>query len=43
MSYDEIGATLGLGRNHVATLIFRGKQQLRQKLEKGDKKSGLSN
>jgi RNA polymerase sigma-70 factor (ECF subfamily) len=33
MSYDEIGATLGLGRNHVATLIFRGKQQLRQKLE----------
>jgi RNA polymerase sigma-70 factor, ECF subfamily len=33
MSYDEIGAALGLGRNHVATLIFRGKQQLRQKLE----------
>ncbi len=32
MSYDEIAATLGLGRNHVATLIFRGKQQLRQKL-----------
>ena len=32
MSYDEIGATLGLGRNHVATLIFRAKQQLRQKL-----------
>lgn len=34
MSYDEIGATLGLGRNHVATLIFRGKQQLREKLKK---------
>src|SRR5262245_58918059 len=32
MTYDEIGATLGLGRNHVATLIFRAKQQLRQKL-----------
>jgi RNA polymerase sigma-70 factor (ECF subfamily) len=32
MSYDEIAATLGLGRNHVATLIFRGKQQLRKKL-----------
>ena len=29
---DEIAATLGLGRNHVATLIFRGKQQLREKL-----------
>jgi RNA polymerase sigma-70 factor, ECF subfamily len=32
MSYDEIAAVLGLGRNHVATLIFRGKQQLREKL-----------
>jgi len=32
MSYDEIAAALGLGRNHVATLIFRGKQQLREKL-----------
>jgi RNA polymerase sigma-70 factor (ECF subfamily) len=32
MSYDEIAATLGLGRNHVATLIFRGKQYLREKL-----------
>jgi DNA-directed RNA polymerase specialized sigma24 family protein len=32
MSYDEIAATLGLGRNHVATLIYRGKQQLREKL-----------
>jgi RNA polymerase sigma-70 factor (ECF subfamily) len=42
MSYDEIGAVLGLGRNHVATLIFRGKQQLRKKLKEGDDKSGLS-
>jgi RNA polymerase sigma-70 factor, ECF subfamily len=32
MSYDEIAAAMGLGRNHVATLIFRGKQQLREKL-----------
>jgi len=32
MSYDEIGAALGLARNNVATLIFRAKQQLRQKL-----------
>ena len=32
MSYDDIAAALGLGRNHVATLIFRGKQQLREKL-----------
>lgn len=37
MSYDEIAATLGLGRNHVATLIFRGKLLLRQKLEKSSK------
>jgi RNA polymerase sigma-70 factor (ECF subfamily) len=44
MSYDEIAATLGLGRNHVATLIFRGKQQLRQKMEKSGKERqrGLS-
>src|SRR5438067_5849940 len=44
MSYDEIAAALGFGRNHVATLIFRGKQQLRQKLEKSgkEKRSGLS-
>jgi RNA polymerase sigma-70 factor (ECF subfamily) len=32
MSYDEIAAALGLARNNVATLIFRGKQQLREKL-----------
>jgi RNA polymerase sigma-70 factor (ECF subfamily) len=39
MSYDEIAATLGLGRNHVATLIFRGKQQLREKL--GQPRNGV--
>jgi RNA polymerase sigma-70 factor (ECF subfamily) len=38
MSYDEIAAALGLGRNHVATLIFRGKQQLREKLKSGKEK-----
>jgi RNA polymerase sigma-70 factor (ECF subfamily) len=32
MSYDDIADTLGLGRNHVATLIFRGKQRLRERL-----------
>jgi RNA polymerase sigma-70 factor, ECF subfamily len=32
MSYDHIAEALGLGRNHVATLFFRGKQQLRKKL-----------
>jgi len=32
MSYDEIAAALGLGRNHIATLIFRAKQQLREQL-----------
>jgi RNA polymerase sigma-70 factor (ECF subfamily) len=41
LSYDEIARTLGLSRNGVATLIFRAKQQLRQKLEK-EKSSGLS-
>jgi RNA polymerase sigma-70 factor (ECF subfamily) len=30
MSYDEIAAQLGLPRNHVATLILRGKQELRR-------------
>src|SRR5438128_1621337 len=33
LSYDEIAEALGLGRNHVATLLFRGKQQLRLKLQ----------
>ena len=32
LSYDEIGKQLGLQRNHVAALIFRGKQELRRKL-----------
>jgi RNA polymerase sigma-70 factor (ECF subfamily) len=32
LSYDEIAQQLGLQRNHVATLIFRGKQELRRKL-----------
>jgi RNA polymerase sigma-70 factor, ECF subfamily len=32
LSYDEIGQHLGLQRNHVAALIFRGKQELRRKL-----------
>ena len=30
MGYDEIAAQLGLQRNHVATLIFRAKQELRR-------------
>ncbi|HLX76736.1 MAG TPA: sigma-70 family RNA polymerase sigma factor, partial [Terriglobales bacterium] len=32
LSYDEIAAQLGMKRNHVATLIFRAKQELRQTL-----------
>ena len=32
LSYDEIAQQLGLQRNHVATLIFRAKQELRRKL-----------
>jgi len=32
LSYDEIAATLELTRAHVATLIFRAKQELRQAL-----------
>lgn len=32
LSYDEIGSQLGLKRAHVATLIFRAKQELRQRL-----------
>ena len=31
-SYDEIAQQLGLQKNHVATLIFRAKQELRRKL-----------
>jgi RNA polymerase sigma-70 factor (ECF subfamily) len=37
LSYDEIGQQLGLERNHVATLIFRAKQELRRKLAHGSK------
>lgn len=29
LSYDQIAAALGLTRNHVATLIFRAKKELR--------------
>src|SRR5437588_1582768 len=32
LSYDEIGQELGLQKNHVATLIFRAKQELRRNL-----------
>jgi RNA polymerase sigma-70 factor (ECF subfamily) len=32
MSYEQIAGTLGLNRNHVATLIFRGKKELRRLL-----------
>jgi RNA polymerase sigma-70 factor (ECF subfamily) len=32
LSYDEIAQQLGVQRNHVATLIFRAKQELRRKL-----------
>ncbi len=34
LSYDEIAATMGLKRNHVATLIFRAKKELRTALKK---------
>ena len=37
LSYDEIGQQLGVPRNHVATLIFRAKQELRRKLPYGSK------
>jgi RNA polymerase sigma-70 factor (ECF subfamily) len=40
-SYDEIGAVLGIERGRVATLIFRGKQQLREKLQK-EKRRAMS-
>jgi RNA polymerase sigma-70 factor (ECF subfamily) len=32
LGYDEIAQQLGMQRNHVATLIFRAKQELRRKL-----------
>ena len=34
LSYDEIGEILGVPRTQVAVLVFRGKQQLRQRLIK---------
>jgi RNA polymerase sigma-70 factor (ECF subfamily) len=37
LSYDEIGQQLGLQKNHVATLIFRARQELRRKLAHGSK------
>jgi RNA polymerase sigma-70 factor, ECF subfamily len=37
LSYDEIGQQLGLQRNHVATLIFRAKRELRRELAQGSK------
>ena len=37
LGYDEIARQLGLQRNHVATLIFRAKQELRRKLARGSK------
>lgn len=32
LSYEQIAGVLGLNRNHVATLIFRAKQELRRAL-----------
>lgn len=37
MSYDEIAESLRLSRNNVATLIFRGKKELRRALERTPK------
>jgi RNA polymerase sigma-70 factor (ECF subfamily) len=37
LSYDEIAQQLQLERNHVATLIFRAKQELRRNLAHGSK------
>jgi len=45
LTYDEIAAVLGLNRNHVATLIFRGKKELGRILapeNQQEKKSELS-
>ena len=38
LDYSEISEILGVERTQVALLIFRGKQQLRQKLAKGQAK-----
>ena len=37
MSYEDIAATMGLKRNHVATLIFRAKKELRGTLRQARK------
>jgi RNA polymerase sigma-70 factor, ECF subfamily len=37
LSYDEIAQELGLEKNNVAALIFRGKQELRRRLAPGRK------
>jgi RNA polymerase sigma-70 factor, ECF subfamily len=37
LSYDEIAEQLGVERNHVATLIFRAKHELRRKLTRRSK------
>jgi RNA polymerase sigma-70 factor (ECF subfamily) len=34
LDYEEISSVIGVGRTQVAMLIFRGKQQLRQRLGK---------
>jgi len=39
LSYDEIASTMGLKRNHVATLIFRAKKELRSGLRKAGRAS----
>ena len=43
LDYEEIGEILGVARTQVAVLIFRGKQQLRQRLgkEKRDVSNGI--
>lgn len=41
LSYTEIGVLMGIRRNTVGTMIFRGKQLLRQRLA-GEMRSGLS-
>jgi RNA polymerase sigma-70 factor (ECF subfamily) len=39
LGYDEIASQLGVTRNHVAILIFRGKQALRQRLADLDERT----
>jgi RNA polymerase sigma-70 factor (ECF subfamily) len=39
LRYEEIAAQLGVTRNHVATLIFRGKQALRRLLADLDERA----